>query len=101
MHPKLKILFVGIDPHKASHTAVITNCFCEVLGHVTFENKPSAFPLRLQEVKKHQRKSMYPVFGLENTTTSGRMLTVFLKSEKYSVNTSIQVIPHRKENEIP
>jgi hypothetical protein len=36
MHPKMKHVYMGVDTHKRTPTAVIINCF----GEVTLENKP-------------------------------------------------------------
>ena len=37
------LLYVGIDLHKESHTAVMVNCWNEKLEVVVIENKPSEF----------------------------------------------------------
>ena len=85
MHPKTKHVYVGIDTHKRSHTAVIINCFGEKLGELTFENKPAVFVGVLQEVKKYTQKGMTPIFGLEDTETAGRSLAMFLLDQKKMV----------------
>ncbi|MNI37285.1 hypothetical protein D3C73_913710 [compost metagenome] len=51
MHYKAKHIYIGIDLHKKTHTAVVVNCWHEKLGEVTFENKPSAFPELIAFVK--------------------------------------------------
>jgi hypothetical protein len=58
MHPKLKMLFCGVDTHRRTHTAVVLNCFAERLFEITFENKPSAFDEFYKTVKKHVKKPM-------------------------------------------
>ncbi|MBB6214114.1 transposase [Anaerosolibacter carboniphilus] len=82
MHPKLKQIYVGVDTHKRTHTAVIVNCFSEKLGEITFENTPPAYEELLKEVKKHTGKGMTPIFGLEDTGGSGRALAVYLLGKK-------------------
>lgn len=77
-HPKAFHVYVGVDTHKRTHTAVIIDCYGEKLGEYTFENKPSAFDGFLDEVKKRLKKGISPIFGLEDTTSSGRSLAVFL-----------------------
>ena len=82
MHPKMKKIYVGVDTHRHTHTAVIINCFNEKLGEITFDNKPSAFDAFLQAVMRYAGKGITPAFGLEDTGSSGRALAVFLKGKK-------------------
>jgi transposase len=78
LHPKMCHVYVGVDVHRQTHTAVILNCFFEKLGEITFQNKPSAFPAVLKEVKKHVSDGITPVWGLEDVASYGRELAVFL-----------------------
>jgi len=57
MHYKMRHVYVGLDLHKAHHTAVIINCWNERLGEIQIENKPSAFDELMKFVKKHTPKS--------------------------------------------
>ncbi|WP_099190640.1 IS110 family RNA-guided transposase [Tepidibacter mesophilus] len=85
MHPKMKHVYVGVDTHKRTHTAVIINCFGEKLGEITFENKPSSYDELLKEAKKHTKKGITPIFGLEDTGAAGRPLAVYLLGKKKKV----------------
>lgn len=85
MHPKMKHVYIGVDTHKNTHTAVIINCFGERLGEITIENKPSEFNKLLQEAKKHLKKGITPIFGLEDTGSSGRALAAFLLDNNKAV----------------
>ncbi len=85
MHPKMKHVYVGIDIHRETHTAVIINCFGDKLGEITFLNKPSDFSKLLKEVKKHTPEGITPAFGLENVVDSGRALAVFLTGKNHIV----------------
>ena len=85
LHPKMLHVYVGVDVHRQTHTAVILNCFFEKLGEVTFQNKPSAFPAMLKEVKKHVSGEITPLFGLEDVASYGRELAVFLIGKKERV----------------
>lgn len=85
MHPKMRRIYIGVDTHKNTHTAVIINCFNEKLGEITFENRPCAFVPFLEEVKKHATKGITPAFGLEDTGSSGRTLAAFLKGKNKTV----------------
>lgn len=82
MHYKAKHIYIGIDTHKYTHTAVIINCWQEKLGEITFENKPSAYKSLLEEVKKHVTRGIKPIFGLEDVGGVGRALAVFLLQSK-------------------
>lgn len=85
MHPKLKMVFAGVDTHRRTHSAVLLNCFGERLGEIKFENKPSAFEDFLKEAKKMVKRGQTIVFGLEDCGGSGRSLAVFLKSKNITV----------------
>jgi transposase len=81
MHPKLKLVFSGVDIHRRTHSAVFINAFGEKLGEIKFENKPSAFEGFLKEAKKLLKRGQSLVWGLEDCEGSGRPLAVFLKSK--------------------
>ncbi len=85
MHPKMKRVYVGVDTHKKTHTAVIINCFAERLGEITIQNRPSEFEGFLTSVKDYTKRGIAPVFGLEDTTSSGRQLASFLLAHKKTV----------------
>ncbi|UKS27380.1 IS110 family transposase [Paenibacillus sp. HWE-109] len=85
MKEQLKYLFIGVDLHKQHHTAVIINFWNEKLGEIRIGNKPTAFPELLIEVKKHMKRGMTPIYGLEDTGGYGRALAVFLKENKQVV----------------
>jgi len=82
---QLKYLYIGVDLHKRHHTAVIIDFWHEKLAEVQFDNKPAAFPELLKAVKKHLKRGMTPIFGLEDTGGYGRALAVFLKEQKQVV----------------
>ncbi|WP_415926512.1 hypothetical protein [Paenibacillus elgii] len=56
--------------HKQHHTAVFIDCWNQKLGEIKFDNKPSAFPLLEKEVKKHTKKGLSVVYGLEDVRGS-------------------------------
>ena len=37
-------VYVGIDLHKETHTAVMIACYNNKLGEITFANRPADFP---------------------------------------------------------
>jgi transposase len=81
---KEDFLYVGVDLHKETHTAVILNCWNEKLGELTFENKPSAFSKLTQKVnrlcksKNGYETDKIPIYGLENAYGYGRSLAIWL-----------------------
>ena len=84
-HRKEKYIYVGVDLHKRSHTAVVINCWNEKLDTIHFENKPSAFPSFIQKVNKHIEPGITPVFGLEDVGGYGRSLAVYLVEHHFQV----------------
>jgi transposase len=85
LHPKMRHVYVGLDIHRQTHTAVVINCFGEKLGEITFNNKPVDFGKLLKEVQSHIGAGITPVFGLEDVQSSGRSLAVFLLSKNKAV----------------
>lgn len=101
MHPKMRHVYVGVDIHRQTHTAVIINCFGEKLGEITFNNKPADFEKLLKEAKKHITDGVTPIYGLEDVGGSGRSLAVFLlnkeKPVKY-VNPSLTQVERKTQS---
>lgn len=85
-------IYVGIDLHKETHTAVILDCFNVKLGEITFNNIPAEYPKLVKRVKKYCIDGKTPVYGLENAYGYGRPLAVWLIDRKCivkDVNTAI------------
>ncbi len=85
-------IYVGIDLHKETHTAVILDCFNNTLGEITFANTPAEFPKLVRKVKKYCLEGKEPIYGLENAYGYGRALAVWLLDRRYNVkdvNTSL------------
>jgi transposase len=97
-HYKLNHVYVGVDLHKGTHTAVVMNCWNEKFGEMQFDNKPSAFPDFLKQVSKLTGKGLTPIFGLEDVGGYGRSLAVFLlehKQQVREVNTALSAAERR------
>lgn len=77
MHKKQNHIYVGLDLHKDTHTAVIIDCWEEKLGSITIENKPSDFTRLMNKGNKIAGR-LTPVYGLEDVHGYGRSLAVFL-----------------------
>lgn len=84
-HRKEQFIYVGVDLHKRTHTAVVINCWNEKLEVIEFENKPSAFSAVITKVKKHVKDGMTVVFGLEDVGGYGRSLAVYLVENHFLV----------------
>lgn len=84
-HPKMKYVYVGLDSHKDTHTAVFLNCFYEKLGELTFKNVPNEFPKFLSESKKFKSNELSFLWGFEDVSSYGRALAVFLTNRKEQV----------------
>ena len=84
-HPKMQYTYVGIDSHKDTHTAVFLDCFFEKLGEITFANLPSAFDEFLTNAQKFLNNDTAFMFGLEDISSYGRTLTVYLKQHGLQV----------------
>ncbi len=74
---KQDYIYVGVDLHKYSHTAVIVDCWNEKLDTITIENKPSDFKKLSNKVLKYCN-NLKPIFGLENAYGYGRTLALWL-----------------------
>lgn len=85
MHYKQKHIYIGVDLHKRTHTAVVINCWHEKLAEIKFENKPSAFPELIAFVKKFKKRGVTPIYGLEDVGGYGRSLAVYLLEQKQLV----------------
>ncbi|WP_049042501.1 IS110 family transposase [Clostridium sporogenes] len=77
MHKKQNHIYVGLDLHKDTHTAVIIDCWDEKIDSITIENKPSDFTQLMNKVNKIAGK-LTAVYGLEDVHGYGRSLAVFL-----------------------
>ncbi|CAM3662128.1 IS110 family transposase [Brevibacillus invocatus] len=85
MTKQQKYLYVGVDLHKAHHTAVMVDHWNTKVGEIQFNNKPSAFPELLQEVKKHTKRGTKVVYGLEDVGGFGRALAMYLTENQWWV----------------
>ncbi|WBW95938.1 IS110 family transposase [Oceanirhabdus sp. W0125-5] len=83
-HYKQSFVYVGVDLHKGSHTAVVIDCWNEKLLEITIENKPSAFGKLLKNVTK-VADGLDIIWGLEDVGGYGRSLAVYLLEKKQMV----------------
>ncbi len=86
MQKRENYLYVGMDLHKETHTAVMVNCWNEKLDVIVIENKPSEFNKLAKRVNKMAVKlGLSPIYGLENAYGYGRSLAVWLIEKGYTV----------------
>ena len=93
---KEDFIYVGIDLHKETHTAVVIDCYNNKLGEITFDNRPADFPKLVAKVKKCNTEGKEVVYGLENAYGYGRALAVWLIDKRYLVKDVNTAISHRQ-----
>ena len=80
---KQSCLFIGIDVHKDTHTAVGISPYGEKMFEITVGNYKEDFEKLEEKVKEHS-SVLSPFFGLEDVRGYGERLAVYLY-EKYPV----------------
>jgi len=99
-HPKMRYTYVGVDSHKDTHTAVFLDCFFEKLGEITFDNLPSKFGAFLIDAEELKQEGTELIFGLEDTGSFGRNLTVFLtESGKIVKHVNSYLVARERKNQ--
>jgi len=79
-------LFVGVDVHKDTHTAVGLNPFGEKMFEMTIGNETEDFISLVEKTKVEAEKSgLVPSFGLEDVHSWGERLSSFLVEEGLQV----------------
>ena len=82
-HPRSQTLFVGVDVHKDTHTAVGLTPFGEKVFEMTIGNEAEDFISLVQKTKVEAEKSgLSPSFGLEDVHSWGERLSSFLVDGK-------------------
>ncbi|MGM0219152.1 IS110 family transposase [Enterococcus sp. AZ126] len=81
---RTQYLYVGMDIHKETHTAVLLNYLEEKLGEIKIKNTLQGFH-KLEDYVNKQKGELIPIFGLEDVTHYGRNLSIFLLDRDYPV----------------
>ncbi|MBL1230387.1 IS110 family transposase [Enterococcus sp. BWB1-3] len=81
---RTQYLYVGMDIHKETHTAVLLNYLEEKQGEITITNTLQGFH-KLENYVLKQKGKLIPIFGLEDVTHYGRNLSIFLLDKGYPV----------------
>jgi len=96
-------LFVGVDTHKAQHTAVVINCFHQKIGFAQTPNNTTDFDSFLSKLKSLIHNDEKLVFGLEDTQGLGHSLAQWLIKKGYIVKevNPVQTKRERKQSTSP
>jgi transposase len=91
-------LFVGIDVHKDTHTAVGLSPFGETIFEMTIGNEIEDFIALVEKTKSEaQRTNLVPSFGLEDVHSWGERLSAFLVEEGLPVRAIAPIlVDHRR-----
>lgn len=95
--PRERLLFVGMDVHKDSHTAVGATVFGEKLFEVNLGNGREEFNDFLQQVRSTSNaRKLTPVFGLEDSTGYGLRIAKYLFLNNIMVKTVSPIFVDRE-----
>ena len=92
-------LFVGVDVHKDTHTAVGLSPFGEKVFEMTIGNETEDFISLVEKTKVEAEKSgLVPSFGLEDIHSWGERLSSFLAEEGLPVRAVAPIlVDHRRQ----
>ncbi len=95
---KQRTLFVGVDVHKDTHTAVGLSPFGEKLFEMKIGNEHADFISLVEKTKVEAKKiGLVPSFGLEDVHSWGERLSSFLVEEGLSVRAVAPIlVDHRR-----
>jgi len=98
MH-RSQTLFVGVDVHKDTHTAVGLSPFGEKVFEMTIGNEPNDFISLVEKTKVEANKiGLIPSFGLEDVHSWGERLSSFLVEEGLPVRAVAPVLVDRRRS---
>ena len=95
---RLQTLFVGIDVHKDTHTAVAISPFGEKVFEMKIGNEAEDFISLIEKTKvEASRAGLIPSFGLEDVHSWGERLSSFLVEEGLPVRAVAPIlVDHRR-----
>ena len=89
MRKKTDYLYIGMDVHKETHTAVLMTYMEERVGEIEIQNNLRGFQRLTTCVEKCQKKKQHekltPLYGLEDVTHFGRNLAIYLLEKSHIV----------------
>jgi len=96
----MQYTYVGIDSHKDNHAAVFLDCFYDKLGETVFDNLPNRFGEFLEKAQTLKRDGTSLLFGLEDISTYGRALAIFLTDNGQKVkHVNAALVAHERKNQ--
>lgn len=81
---KTDYLYVGMDIHKETHTAVLMTYMEEHIGEIQIENNLKGFE-RLHAYVEKTKQQYTPMYGLEEVSHYGRNLAIYLLDRNHVV----------------
>ena len=84
MIKKTDYIYIGMDVHKETHTAVLMTYMEERIGEIVIENNNKGFQ-RLYAYVNKMKKELIPMFGLEDACHYGRNLAIYLLDKGHIV----------------
>jgi len=84
MPQKTDYVYVGLDIHKETHTAVLMTYMEERLGKIKITNNIAGYR-RLQAYVDKFRGELIPLYGLDDVSHYGRDLAIYLLDQDYTV----------------
>lgn len=92
-----QFLYVGMDIHKDSHTAIATNCFGQNLLELAISNSKRDFDNLVARVERLSKtKNLKPIFGLEDSYGYGQLLAKHLYQKGLPVKMVAPVLVDRE-----
>ena len=106
---KSDYLYIGVDVHKETHTAVLMTFLEEKLGDVKITNnlkgfqKLNAFVEKAKEKykEKNQGKELRPLYGLEDVSRFGRNLAIHLLGKEQIVKEVNSALSYMERKSYP
>jgi transposase len=91
-----QFIYIGMDIHKETHAACVTDCFSQVVWEKQISNDESGFKSLVARVNKLSLSSgKEPIFGLEDTYGNGLLLANFLARSGFKIKTVNPVLVDR------
>jgi transposase len=94
---KQHTLFVGIDPHKQTHTFAAVTPFGDRVGHCTFENSVIGFEHAMTKIQgiAHEH-NLTPVIGIEDAAGNGEFCARYFYGNGFTVKTVNPIIVEKQ-----
>lgn len=96
-HQKQHTLFVGIDPHKQTHTFAAITPFGDLVSDYTFENSVSGFKKALDQMKRiADEENLTPLIGIEDSAGNGEFAARYFFLNGFQIKTVNPILVNRE-----